>query len=169
MQREQLSIPKLLCYALLVLAVYVVQTSLLGAWSFRGYHLDLLPAFVAAAALWDGPMEGAVTGIIVGVFYDLGFIGIDGLYPLFFLLFGLVAGALSRLALSRSYVSMLMMNACEMVLLGLLRYLVYLLPQKGASVSLVLQQVVGGTLLSCLLCFIVYWPVGRISRRFGTH
>ena len=27
----------------LALAIYVLQTSLFGAWSFRGYHFDLLP------------------------------------------------------------------------------------------------------------------------------
>lgn len=165
MQREQLSIPKLILYALMVLAVYIVQTTLFGAWTFRGYHIDLLPSFVAAAALCGGPMEGAVVGILVGLFYDLGFIGIDGLYPLFFLAFGLIAGAMSRLTLSRNYVSMVMLNAFEMILLGLLRYFTYLLPQKGASLLLVLQQIAGGTLLACVFCFIVYTPVVKLCRR----
>jgi uncharacterized membrane protein len=166
MQREQLSVPKMILYALLVLAVYIAQTTLFGAWDFRGYHVDILPAFVAAAALCGGPMEGAVVGLIVGLFYDLGFIGIDGLYPLFFLAFGLVAGMMSRLTLSRSYVSMVMLNAFEMVLLGLLRYFTYLLPQKGASFLLVMKQVAGGTLLACLFCFIAYVPVSKLCRRF---
>ena len=106
-------------------------------------------------------------GIAVGLFYDLGFIGIDGLYPLFFMLFGLVAGAMSRLTLSGSYVSMMLMTAFEMVVLGLLRYFAYLLPQAGASFALVLQQIVGGTLLSCVFCFIVYLPMRKISRAFA--
>ena len=167
MQRERLSIPKILLYILVALAVYVLQTSLFGAWSIRGYRLDLLPALVAAAALLDGPAEGVIVGIAVGLFYDLGFIGIDGLYPLFFMLFGLVAGAMSRLTLSGSYVSMLLMTAFEMVALGLLRYFTYLLPRAGASFVLVLQQIVGGTLLACLFSFIVYLPMRKISRKFA--
>ena len=82
MQRERLSIPKIVLYILVALTVYVLQTTLFGAWSIRGYHLDMLPALVAAAALLDGPMEGVIIGVVVGLFYDLGFIGIDGLYPL---------------------------------------------------------------------------------------
>lgn len=167
MQRERISIPQILLYILTALLLYVLQTSWFGTWSIRGYHLDLLPAIVAAAALLDGPAEGVIIGIVVGLFYDLGFIGIDGLYPLFFMLFGLVAGALSRLTLSGSYVSMLLMTAFEMVVLGLLRYFVYLLPQAGASFLLVLQQIVGGTLLTCLFCFIVYLPMRKISRAFA--
>lgn len=166
MQREQISIPKILLYILAVLLLYVLQTSWFGTWSIRGYHLDLLPALVAAAALLDGPTEGVIVGVAVGLFYDLGFIGVDGLYPLFFMLFGLIAGAMSRLTLSGSYVSMLLMTAVEMLVLGLVRYFVYLLPQAGASFLLVLQQIVGGTLLTCIFCFIVYLPMRRISRIF---
>lgn len=167
MQRERISIPQIVLYLLLALILYVLQTSWFGTWSIRGYHLDLLPAIVAAAALLDGPVEGVILGVAVGLFYDLGFIGVDGLYPLFFMLFGLVAGALSRLALSGSYVSMLLVTAFEMIVLGLIRYFVYLLPQAGASFLLVLQQIVGGTLLTCVFCFIVYFPMRKISRIFA--
>lgn len=169
MQREQLSIPKIALYILFALLLYVLQTSLFGTWSIRGYHLDLLPALVVAAALLDGPVEGMIMGVVVGVFYDLGFIGIDGLYPLFFLLFGIIAGLMSRLTLSGSYVSMVLMTALEMIVLGLARYFAYLLPQTGASFLLVLRQIAGGTLLACLTCFVVYWPMQKISRTFSSR
>lgn len=167
MQREQVSIPKIALYALLALVFYALQTSLFGTWSIRGFHIDLMPCFVVAAALLDGPVEGVIMGVIVGVLYDLGFVGIDGVYPIFFMLFGLIAGLLSRLTLSRNYVSMMMLTAAEMITLGLLRYFAYLLPQKGASFGLVLQQIIGGTLLACVLGFVVYWLIGRLSRKFG--
>lgn len=167
MQREQVSIPQMVLYILFALVFYAAQSSLFGAWSIRGYHLDLLPAFVAAAALLDGPAEGAVMGIVIGLLYDLGFSGLDGLYPIFFMLFGMVSGAMSRLTLSRNYVSMLMINAFQMILIDLVRYFCYLLPQKGAPFLLVLQQTVGSTLLATVLCFVVYLPMRKISRKFS--
>ena len=111
MQREYVSIPKIVLYILFALLVYVLQSTIYGTWSLRGYHLDLLPALVAAAALLDGPAEGVIIGVTVGLFYDMGFIGVDGLYPLFFLLFGFIAGEMSRLSLSGSYVSMVLMTS----------------------------------------------------------
>ena len=74
---------------------------------------------------------------------------------------------MSRLTLSGTYISMLLMTAFEMILLGLIRYFVYLLPQAGASIGLVLQQIIGGTLLTCIFCFIVYLPMRKISRIFA--
>ena len=54
-----------------------------------------------------------------------------------------------------------------LVLLGLLRYFAYLLPQAGASLGLVLRQVAAGTLLTCLFSFVAYFPMRRISRLFA--
>ena len=57
MQRELISIPKMLLYALVTILVYVIQTTVFGAHPLFGYHVDLLPAAVTAAALLDGPVE----------------------------------------------------------------------------------------------------------------
>ncbi len=166
MQREQTSIPKMLIYLLIIMLGYSFQSSIYGNWSFGGYHLDLMPSYVASAALIGGPVEGMITGLAVGVFYDLGFSGIDGLYPVYFLLFGLAAGAISKAALSRSYLSVVMINAVEMLLLGMIRYLGYLLPKKGASFTLVLQQLAGGLIIASIFCFISYVPMLFVSKRF---
>ena len=50
MQRELISIPKMLLYALVTILVYVIQTTVFGAHPLFGYHVDLLPAAVTAAA-----------------------------------------------------------------------------------------------------------------------
>ena len=63
----------------------------------------------------------------------------DGLYPLFFLLFGYAAGKLCQRLLTRNYISMLILTAFECVLLGLLRYL-FSLMHAGASFLIVLRQ-----------------------------
>ena len=154
MQRELISIPKMLLYALVTVLVYVIQTSVFGAHPLFGYHVDLLPAAVTAA------------GLLAGVLYDVGLVGMDGIYPIYFMLYGLLGGLISRTALAGGFLSMVLMNAFEMLLLGMLRYFVQLM-REGASFLLVLHQTVGGTLVACMLCFIVYLPMRRISRAFS--
>ena len=121
MQRELISIPKMLLYALVTIFVYVIQTTVFGAHPLFGYHVDLLPAAVTAAALLDGPFEGAVVGLLAGVLYDVGLVGMDGIYPIWFMLYGLLGGLISRTALAGGFLSMVLMNAFEMLLLGMLR------------------------------------------------
>ena len=139
-----------------------VQTGTFGGMRIFGSAVDLLPALVTAAALLGGPAEAAVVGLTVGICYDLSFTGVDGLYPLFFLLFGYAAGKLCQRLLTRNYISMLILTAFECVLLGLLRYL-FSLMHAGASFLIVLRQLAVGTVLTCLFCFIVYLPLRRLS------
>ncbi len=63
----------------------------------------------------------------------------DGLYPLFFLLFAMPPESSARRLLTRNYISMLILTAFECVLLGLLRYL-FSLMHAGASFLIVLRQ-----------------------------
>lgn len=169
MQREHVSIPKMIFYFLFILIFYALQTSIFGQWSLGGYHIDLLPAMVASAAMLGGPTEGMIVGLLVGILYDLSYISIDGLYPIYFLLFGLLAGVICRLALSESYISLVLLNTLEMLVLSLLRYFCYLLPQKGASLGLVLQQTAGGVILSGLFCFAPYVPMSILSHTFDSR
>ena len=148
MQREHISIPKLIAYVLFSVIIFALQTGTFGGMRIFGSAVDLLPALVTAAA--------------VGICYDLSFTGVDGLYPLFFLLFGYAAGKLCQRLLTRNYISMLILTAFECVLLGLLRYL-FSLMHAGASFLIVLRQLAVGTVLTCLFCFIVYLPLRRLS------
>ena len=136
MQREHISIPKLLVYMLFSVIIFALQTG-----TFGGMR---------------------IFGVTVGICYDLSFTGVDGLYPLFFLLFGYAAGKLCQRLLTRNYISMLILTAFECVLLGLLRYL-FSLMHAGASFLIVLRQLAVGTVLTCLFCFIVYLPLRRLS------
>lgn len=162
MQREHISIPKLIAYVLFSVIIFALQTGTFGGMRIFGSAVDLLPALVTAAALLGGPADVAVVGLTVGICYDLSFTGVDGLYPLFFLLFGYAAGKLCQRLLTRNYISMLILTAFECVLLGLLRYL-FSLMHAGASFLIVLRQLAVGTVLTCLFCFIVYLPLRRLS------
>ena len=153
MQREHISIPKLIAYVLFSVIIFALQTGTFGGMRIFGSAVDLLPALVT---------EAAVVGLTVGICYDLSFTGVDGLYPLFFLLFGYAAGKLCQRLLTRNYISMLILTAFECVLLGLLRYL-FSLMHAGASFLIVLRQLAVGTVLTCLFCFIVYLPLRRLS------
>lgn len=164
MHREQLSPARLIWYLLYLIVLYALQTSLFGTWSWRGFRIDLLPAVPAAAALLGGTVEGALVGAAVGLFYDIGLSGVDGVFPLVLLGLGLAAGALCQRAVPPSGAAMVLLSAGFCSVLGLLRYLL-LLQRYGASFGVALQQLLGSTVLCCVLCFVVYLPMRAISRR----
>ena len=62
MQREHISIPKLIAYVLFSVIIFALQTGTFGGMRIFGSAVDLLPALVTAAALLSGPAEAAVVG-----------------------------------------------------------------------------------------------------------
>lgn len=166
MQRELISIPKMLLYALVTVLVYVIQTSVFGAHPLFGYHVDLLPAAVTAAALLDGRSRARSWVCSPGCCTTSVWSAWTAFTRSGSCCTACSGGLISRTALAGGFLSMVLMNAFEMLLLGMLRYFVQLM-REGASFLLVLHQTVGGTLVACMLCFIVYLPMRRISRAFS--
>ncbi len=82
-----------LCMLLLVL-VYVVQSSLGVRISIFSVHIDILPLIVAAAGIVMGSGTGFVCGLFAGLLYDVAGTSVEGLYPLYYLIGGIVCGQL---------------------------------------------------------------------------
>ena len=62
MQREHISIPKLIAYVLCSVIIFALQTGTFGGMRIFGSAVDLLPALVTAAALLGGVSHHHVYG-----------------------------------------------------------------------------------------------------------
>lgn len=165
MQRERPPVLKIVLYILFLILVYVLETANMPL-SVFGFHIDLLPCIPAAVALMEGPLLGGLLGLLTGVLYDVGFVGVDGLFPIYYMLFGIAAGALSMRFLRRMFPSMLLLNTCGMLIISLFRYGFTVLLAGGTSFPLAFQSMCGEILVTVALSPIVYLPVRAIARRF---
>lgn len=166
MQRERISILKIITYAALLVLLHLVETSSGVHWRILGFRLDVLPAVMAAVALLDGPVEGVILGLITGVLYDIGFTGTEGMYPLYFMLFGVGAGLFSHRYLRKIFPSMLLITACSMLFLDLFRYGFLVLMGTSSSFLIFMRMACGETLVTLIFTPAVYLAVRFISRRF---
>ncbi len=165
MQRDKPPVLKIACYILFLVLVYVLETANMP-FSILGVRVDLLPCIPAAVALMEGPVLGAAIGLLTGMFYDVGFIGVDGLFPFYYMLFGLAAGTVSMRFLRRMFPSMLLLSASGMLIIGLFRYSFSVILFEGASFPLAFQSLCAEILLSMLFSPLVYLPIRQIARRF---
>lgn len=165
MQRDRPPILKIVLYLLFVLLVYVLETANIPFRLF-GFRIDLLPCIPAVIALMEGPALGGAFGLLIGVLYDVGYIGVDGLYPIYFMFFGILAGMVSARFLRKMFPSALLLTTCGMLVIGLIRYGFALLLLTGASLPLAFQSMCGEILVTIALSPLVYLPVRAIHRRF---
>lgn len=166
MQRERIPVLKIVIYAALLVLLFVLETANGMPVRVFGFRVDVLPCVMAAAALVDGPVEGCILGLLTGVLYDAGFTGPEGLYPLYFMLFGTAAGFFSQRYLRRIFPSMLLITAVSMLLLDLMRYGFSLLLRNNAPFLLFFQAMCGETLIAAVLSPFVFLLVRGISRKF---
>ncbi|MGE4549487.1 MAG: rod shape-determining protein MreD [Intestinibacillus sp.] len=166
MQRERIPALKIVIYAALLVLLFLLETANGMPVRVFGIRADVLPCVMAAVALTDGPVEGCIIGILTGVLYDAGFAGAEGLYPLYFMLFGTAAGFFSQRYLRRIFPSMLLLTASAMLLLDLLRYGFSLLTGKNGPFLLFFQAACGETLIAAAFSPVVYLIVRAVSRRF---
>ena len=118
MQREHTTGVKILTYTLFLLVCYLLETATgLCRLQLFGVRIDVLCCIPAAVALMEDPAVGAAVGLMTGLLYDVSGAGIEGLYPLYFMLFGALAGAVGGRYLRRIWPSHLLLTAGGMLVL----------------------------------------------------
>lgn len=165
MQKEQPAVLKYVVYTIFLIIAYSIETANMPL-EILGFRVDILPCIPAAVALMEGPVLGGFIGFMTGMLYDVGLIGVDGLFPIYYMLFGILAGALSMKFLRRMFPSMLLLSTCGMIVIGLLRYGLSLMIISKVPFPLAFQAMCGEILISIILSPIVYFPIRNISRRF---
>ncbi len=167
MQKERTTTYKVVCYTLLLLFLYLLETAT-GLSSVRlfGVRLDLLFSVPAAVALMEDPAVGAAIGFFTGILYDLSGTGIEGLLPLYFMVFAALAGAIGGHYLRRIWPSHLLLTAGGMLILRGLQFVLAAIIGMGYPVIPFLKSMYGEILAAVVLSPIIYLPVYKMARRF---
>lgn len=167
MMNRKVSIYKFIAYGFLAIAVFLVQTSAGLDLRVAGIRLDLLPAVVAAVALFEGAGYGTLVGGVTGVLYDLAGTGIEGLYPIFFLVFGMMAGFFGERYFKKNFLAVLVMTGAALFFIGIFRGGVSLSLLGGvefsAAVKTVAMETAAGMIGSPIVYLAVYGINGKLK------
>jgi len=79
---------------LMVLIVFVIQTTILHNFSIRGIIPNLLVIVILSTSLLRGKIEGAIIGASLGIFQDIFFGGVVGFYATIYMFLGYLTGYL---------------------------------------------------------------------------
>ena len=153
-------------YALLMLALFVLQSSRGTAIHLWGATVNVMPFFVAAVALLDGPYAGGSFGFFAGVLLTLNATGVEGFGSLGLGLFGVGFGLFGAYYLRTVILSTLSGGVLYMVLETLFRYVFYDLLVYGMSLTEELLAFCAQLALSLPAGALTYLLIRAIHRRF---
>lgn len=167
MQKDRTTIYKVIIYTIFLLFLYLLETATgLSHVRLFGARLDLLFSIPAAVALMEDPAVGAAIGLFTGILYDLSGAGIEGLLPLYFMVFAALAGGISGRYLRRIWPSHLLLTAGGMLILRGLQFMLAAIVGIGYPVMPFLKSMYGEILAAVVLSPIIYLPVYLLARRF---
>ena len=163
MQRDRTTTYKIVIYAVFLVILYLLETATgLGGLHLFGARLDLLFSVPAAVALFETPAVGAMTGIL----YDLAGTGVEGLLPLYFMLFATFAAAISGRYLRRIWPSHLLLTAGGMLILRGIQFVAAAILGQAYPVLPFLRSMYGEILAAIVLSPLIYLPARTLARRF---
>lgn len=167
MQRDEKFVLKFICYGILAVLIYLLETGTpLHRVELLDVSVDLLSCVPAGVALFEGPALGAAVGFLTGLLYDLAGNGLEGLYPLYYMLFAALAGAVSGRWLRRMWPSHLLLTAGGMLALRLIRFGLLSIIESDFPSLAYLQIMYAQVLVALLFSPVIYLLCRFIARRF---
>jgi len=152
--------------SLVLLVIFVIETASGLTPSILGFKIDVMIFFISSVALFCGAKAGCVFGFAAGVLMDLSFSGVEGLFPLFFMIFGAVSGVLSEIYLRKLFQSMLFISAVCFLVLNFIVYICYYWLVYGVTVFSAMAKIIPEFLISAVFSPIPYFAVKKITERF---
>ena len=158
---------KYCAYSLLLLLLYILQTSRGTSVSVFGIRPDVIPFFVAAAALFDGPYAGGLFGFFAGLLCAVSSPAIDGLSALYLGVAGTVCGVVSQRYMRKVLPSALLLGTLIVLVQGVLSYVFYYALLYSAPLGYSAAALLGQCALSLAPGAAVYWAVRAMYLRFA--
>ncbi len=163
MERQQSRAARILGCAVLLLLCYILESSLGLKIAVFGAHFDVLPAIVASAAVFLGCPAGLVCGLFAGMLYDAAGWPVQGLLPLYFMLWGIVGGFAGEHYRRRPLLSVVTLTVSMSALLSVIRYLFYFQFTTDIRLLTFVLHVLLQTVLCVVLCPLVFVFIRRIA------
>lgn len=165
MQSKRLSPKRIFCFFLLLLVIYIIETSAGINIKIFGFHMDLMPAVVASVALCGGSEEGAVIGMLTGILYDLSSVNVEGLYPAYYMLFAILAGYIGAKYLKKTVSAAVILTIGAMAAEDGIKALASLVFLKKSSSLLLLKNICGEILITAVLSPLIFFIVSRMDEK----
>ena len=167
MSEKHIRAVKCCAYAMVLVLLHLLHTTLRLKIDLFGLTVTLTPFFLAAIALYEGPYMGAAFGFAAGLLADSAGMRLEGLMPVWYMLFFAAAGALSMRYFRRLWASCLIFGAVCTLVQNMLTYVFYYYLFFRAAPVPSAARALANLALSAALSFVPYLLVRALYRRFA--
>ena len=157
-------IKSVLLHILLLLVLYILQTSIFTHLRILGVYPLILPLDVVGIGLFEDGLRCGFLGIAAGLLCDLSIADSNAMFTIVLALVGFFTGFFSEFILARGFPTYFFLSLFILALLAFLQMFSYLV-FDGINFSILGKVAVYQTLYSALFILPAYYPIRRITRR----
>lgn len=152
-------------YAVLLLAVLVLQGVVFGRVRYFGTKLSLIPVVVACAAMHGGAEEGGAFGLAAGVVWCLSGGDGGGLLIVLCAVCAVSAGYLCDRYLNRNFLSAMMMSLLSLIVTQTILFLFkYYIGEAGQEGWIILLRQIGLSMLALPPVYLAAWAIRKAGK-----
>ena len=156
---ENINFGKLLKYALYMFLSLLAQTMVLGQIRILGVAPLVLPAMAVAVGMFEGAANGAIFGLIMGIFADMAFVENTTAFTMLFPALAFASGFVSQFFINRRFFAFMGISLGALLITSTYQMLRTL---AGDTMSFsMIFTVLMQTLLSLPLASIAYFPPAK--------
>ncbi len=155
---------KWICWALLALTVMLAQAQIMPLLRIFGAHPNLMPAFVALLALFEGKTAGAATGFFLGLLCDALLFRSGSYCAVAFLALGFLCGLAVDIYFRRNLLTALGWAAACLFVFEFFYFFFFLLMSGRAGLGAFFTVFPAELLGTLLIVPILYLPARQLHR-----
>ncbi|HJB26828.1 MAG TPA: rod shape-determining protein MreD [Firmicutes bacterium] len=166
MSKKKAIFLKYLIYAIIILALFVMQNTP-GMMEIAGIRPSFLLSAAVLFAMYEGEFEGAILAMVCGLFWDFGSGGLTGANAILFLILGVGIGLLTTHLLRRTIGTALLCCAVSILIQMLVNFtFTYFIWNQAHSGMFLLTQMLPAALYSIVLSPLVFLLIRFVFEKF---
>lgn len=152
------NIYRVISLSLILIGIFLIQTNSVG-FSLFGVKIDMIPAFVCSVAIIYDYIFVASFGFIAGMLVDVSRVSIEGIFSVFYMLFGVCAGFLFTKYFSAKISAVVLSTIICMLITSVMIYISHLLSMQGSNFLIFIKVMCSEILISLLFVPIVFYSI----------
>lgn len=163
MSRKKEAFIKIGIYALIVVIIFLFQTPRGVLRALRGLGINLVPALIACAAMYEGPIFASVLGFFAGFIFNIGSGAVPGAQAVFYVVFGVVCGILMENYMREIAISPFICSLAGSAASFILSYVFYYGIMYSNTMLYALEKGAVSIAASAVFFPLVYFAVKKVS------
>ncbi|MCR5829563.1 MAG: rod shape-determining protein MreD [Lachnospiraceae bacterium] len=146
--------------------LYVLQTGLFSSFSLAGVVPDLLMILVVSIGFMRGRTKAMLAGLLCGFYIDCCYSSVVGIFPLFYIIIGNLAGFSHKIYDDDDHMTPLMLTAVGELLYNLMYFVVFYLLQGKINLSFYIYRITIPRIVYTVLVSIILYRILKIANLY---